>query len=731
MLPLSSPPLRAGTPPPMIADKIVRSRKGNPPQIVFGELSEAEIEATLDCLVESNGLTDAFLLNAIGIHTRRLNLTSCYHIRKYTLGMIAQQCLNLEAINLSNCRQADNKLVSNLLSNCLSLRELILDGCVRITDAAFFPQDAKPSQCIRSLARLQKLSLAGCRQISEDAISKIAYHGSSLREFNLAGCRNSVTTGVVTALFDSSLKHRNLIRIDLSDCSVLSSDEAFVDYQLKLNFSHQLLPIQSITLAGLSGLPPRYTSKAIQAIAQMCGPNLVELDTTWSSSVNDEACYVIANHCSNVKILNLCNSQISWNGVEMLVQHLVALESLDLAWCLKVNALAVEAIAKSGTRLRSLNISHCVDFLQLGSPSRGPITTESILSLIAGCGETLERLELTGLAKVVTPEVLLALANDCPYLSHLAASLGGENASELASAFESFASMCESLTHLIVDVSRIASDRDILSEALKYPNFPNLIKLSLVAHSKQPFGDEALEAILVNRIGLEHLELRNCADISCNLFQTWIQGYNPDKEATLLVEAMLESELQKGYMSSTSNHTVLQGRYYSDSDAPTVIFRGKAMNARAGKNFKLNNGLAINPISSCSETDTNIAGFELLRKTLVLGDAARAMDCLKSLTLVGAQKLTDASLDRLSLMMTYMQSLEVIDAPLMTDDVVEPLRRRCRLLRALEITGPKLRVRIDSSRFFNRRHRRKGQLPPETLLAMKRKLKDSDDEDDD
>ena len=180
--PVSSPPLRAGTPPPFIADKIVRARKGNPPQIILSDMTDFQIEATLDCLVDSNGLTDAFLLNAIGLHTRRLNLRSCYHIRKYTLGMISHQCLNLESIDLSNCRQADNKLVSNLLTNCLSLRELILDGCVRITDAAFFPPSSPDSSSplSPSLHRLTRLSLAGCRQVSEEALIRIAKTSDSL-----------------------------------------------------------------------------------------------------------------------------------------------------------------------------------------------------------------------------------------------------------------------------------------------------------------------------------------------------------------------------------------------------------------------------------------------------------------------------------------------------------------------------------------------------------------------
>ncbi len=674
--PLASPPLRAGTPPPIIADRIIRARKGgNPTQIILSEMAEEEIALTIDALVAANGLTDAFLLNAVGPHTKRLNLTCCYHIRKYSLHMIAQQCRNLESINLTNCRQVDNKLIHGLLLNCPNLHTLVLEGCVRVTDAAFFPPDDTPQP---DLSRLSVLSLAGCRQISEDALLRIANQATGLCELNLSGCRNSVTGSVLGALMDSNLKS-----LDVSDCAVLASDEGFLDY-----FSpNRMVPLERLKLTGLSGLPPKYTWRTVQAVAMLCGPHLVELDTTWSASVNDAACYALANNCPNLQRLGFCNAQVSPDGIDILTTNLEKLESLDLSWCIRTNARAIDTIAMNAIRLKKLCIAHCVDFLRPDSPTA--INPRTIVSLLRN-NASLEQLDLTGIPRLVTGQVLEVLSESCDYLNHFSGSLGGDSALH---ALIRLGAKAANLTHLWLDVSRVTEDLGLLTDAFRYPNFPSLQKLTIVGSSKNSVSNDLLEAILVNRTGLEHLELRSCADITQDLFHSWIKGYSPDKETTLLVEAMLDYELQRGYLSSTSRQTAFR---CSDSEAAgTVVFQGRTLSRRR----KL--------ISSCSETETTMA-YELLKNSLVLSDPARAMDGLKSLCLVGACKLTDASLDRLSLMTTYLQSLAIIDAPLVTEECVEPIRRRCRLLRSLEITGPKLSVRIDSSRFANRRHRRKA-----------------------
>jgi hypothetical protein len=699
---LSSPLVGPGTPPPMIADRIIRARRGAGVAVDLSRLSDREIDAVLECLVTSNGLSDAFLLNAIDRRTERLSLPSCYNIKKYSLNLIPQHCQGLRYLNLSNCRQVDNRLVNNVLGNCRSIDNLILDGCVRITDSAFFPPD---SPLAGTLGQIRTLHVAGCAQLTEDCLLRLAALCTQLEDVSLAGCRSSVTSSVLAALLDLSVSTGRLRAIDVSDCSVISSDDSFISYRdSRPALGHSSLPLKSVRMAGLSGLPPRFTDRAVSVLAYLAGSNLRHLETTWCSGITDESCSALASFCPNLTRLNLCNSQTTIHGLDLLSLSCPQLASLDLSWCLRVNESAVRLIARSMESLTELTLNHCVDFLfsaSIGRPQSGPISPASVMEIVTGLGAGLTKLELTGLAKIVTPDTLQMISSECPGLDNLSVSLGGDNPLEISAAFDLLGRRMENLESLTVDVSRLCSDREILSDGLRHPNFPSLTRCTLVTSSKCPFGDETLEAVLTNRTGLDHLEVRGCFDVTAHLFQSWIQGYNPEREAALAVEALIDAELQRGYQSTASAGRVFSG--VSDSDAATVIFQGTPFRS---------NRRNQNPISSCSEAE-GLVHFEKLRKSLVLSNVALAVDQLKTFILTGAHNITDTSLERLSLMMTYVQTLEILDAPLVSEECVEPIRRRCRLLRQLEITGPKLRVRIDSSKFIKRRQRRRGQLPPQ------------------
>ena len=314
--------------------------------------------------------------------------------------------------------------------------------------------------------------------------------------------------------------------------------------------------------------------------------------------------------------------------------------------------------------LQSLNLSHCVDFIDTHSA-----ITHTDICLLRNKLPQLKQIHLLGLPGGVF----------WPFATHLSQTFFAQ------CDFAEFAT--NELVYLYLDCSRVPH---VNADLFALPNFPNL--QHLVLHAGKQWDQHLLEKILSNRTRLAHLEIRNCPSPD---FTNWIKGYNPDREAALVVESMIDHELKlAGYLSSSSvcANTVVDYNTLT-SDAGTVVRRKRTYRHKQ-------------KVSSCSEAEIMLQGFDL---SIVLSDAARGMDGLQSLLISGAHKLTDQTLDSLSLMMTYMQDLTILDcSPHVSEEGAETVRRRCRLLRSLEIRGPKIQIRTDTSKFSNRRHRKKA-----------------------
>lgn len=62
------------------------------------------------------------------------------------------------SLNLSDCVQVSNAVIRNILMGCSSLREICLDRCLRVTDAAFDP-NMSPFDPLRGCYSLENISL--------------------------------------------------------------------------------------------------------------------------------------------------------------------------------------------------------------------------------------------------------------------------------------------------------------------------------------------------------------------------------------------------------------------------------------------------------------------------------------------------------------------------------------------------------------------------------------------
>lgn len=121
-------------------------------------------------------------------------------------------------IDLHNCKLVTSRSITALLSHGRQLRELRVNHCILITDAAFL--DIPKSLFFDSL---RILDLTGCVQLRDDAVERIIDTSPRLRNLVLAKCKE-ITDRSVLAITKLG---KNLHYIHLGHCGNIT-DEAVI-----------------------------------------------------------------------------------------------------------------------------------------------------------------------------------------------------------------------------------------------------------------------------------------------------------------------------------------------------------------------------------------------------------------------------------------------------------------------------------------------------------------------
>ena len=596
------------------------------------------LTSSLDILVNRNALTDNVLSLCLCPDTAELRLNGAYHLRKFTLSAIPQICVNLLHLDLSRCRQIDNRLIQNIIEACYYLEYLSLDGCVKISDSAFSSISFSP---------LKTLSLAGCSQLSPDGLVRTLLVCERLETLNLGGCRQSVTDRVLWSIFDAASTDR-LRNVDISGCSVLGSDSAFLQYP------SGVVPLKSIKMGGTQSYPPRYTDAAVIALTRICGGGtLEEIETTWNSLFTDLSLHALQS-CRYLRRLNLTNSRVTSDGLTKLLHVCSSVRELQLSWVTGIDSTIFSALRN----ITSLDLSHCTDYL-----IDEQFPAQPFIDYLSSSGRSLLSLNLAELPALCTAECLDALASHCRKLRvlSLCISEGGEDA------LSRLLTSLPDLEVLAVDLVRSEKRIDTFFTA----SLPNLKDLTVVASADNPLTDFTLSQILKSR-SLVKLSLSGAQGFTEDLFSAWVT--NHDFEEVAQIDFLLDAELKRA-------DSPPPRRLLSDSDATVV--RHKFTRTDKFRSPK------IAPL-----------------KKMTLSECAEGLRRLESFSVSGAVSFSDKTLSLMTKIACNLQRLEVRDCGLwVTDSAVEVIRLNCRFLRFLHLSNSKLRIKIDTSRSSRTRRR--------------------------
>mmetsp|Transcript_55292 Transcript_55292/g.131872 ORF Transcript_55292/g.131872 Transcript_55292/m.131872 type:complete len:797 (+) Transcript_55292:146-2536(+) len=291
---------------------------------LLSDLPHGILEALIDTLVAKNALNDNILLHALTRRTEKLGLAGAFQVRRHFLNTVGRACPSLQVLDVRGCHQVDNRIVRDVLQYCEHLSILRLDGCTKISDSAFAPALWKPP--LVGLLGLLELTVARCGQITAEGLLCSVMKGTPiLRRLGLENCRSAVTDEVAAELLFSF----GLETLDLSHCSQIT-DAPFVARS-------------STTLRELRLSSTGISDAAIEGIAERA-PQLLIVDVGGVLRFGDSGLVALTRHCKLLQELCLSYTQITDAAFDAMVtcRHL---QRLDVSWCLKPTAGALEVLA--------------------------------------------------------------------------------------------------------------------------------------------------------------------------------------------------------------------------------------------------------------------------------------------------------------------------------------------------------------------------------------------------
>ncbi|XP_058416828.1 F-box/LRR-repeat protein 20 isoform X2 [Diceros bicornis minor] len=261
---------------------------------------------------------------------RKLSLRGCLGVGDNALRTFAQNCRNIEVLNLNGCTKTTDA------EGCPLLEQLNISWCDQVTKDGI-------QALVRGCGGLKALFLKGCTQLEDEALKYIGAHCPELVTLNLQTCLQITDEGLITIC---------------RGC-------------------HKL---QSLCASGCSNI----TDAILNALGQNC-PRLRILEVARCSQLTDVGFTTLARNCHELEKMDLEECvQITDSTLIQLSIHCPRLQVLSLSHC--------ELITDDG--IRHLGNGACAhDQLEVIELDNCPLITDASLEHLKSC-HSLERIEL-------------------------------------------------------------------------------------------------------------------------------------------------------------------------------------------------------------------------------------------------------------------------------------------------------------------------------------------------
>lgn len=310
------------------------------------------------------------------------------------VSFLANAATSLQVLDLRDCSRVGAAALRSLSERRAPLRELLLDGCGRVDDAALAclaPQGPTAAPA----ATLRRLSLRACAAVTDQGLAALARRCHRLRTLDLAGC---------AAVSDPGVAAIAAANPDLRDLSLAA---AFAVPGVRPARG----PRVGARAHAFHGVPA-VTSAALAALADAC-PSLTALRIDGCRGVDDRGVAAVLARCPRLATLSAARVPALSDSTLAAAAAAPALAHIDLSACGGLTDAGVARLAAAaGPRLR---------VCRLGGSHR--VTGAAVRALAAHC-PSLRELCLRGDMRLdghndVTQGDADALVAACPRLERL------------------------------------------------------------------------------------------------------------------------------------------------------------------------------------------------------------------------------------------------------------------------------------------------------------------------
>lgn len=246
-------------------------------------------------------------------------------------------CHRLERLTLAGCSQVTDATLARVLSQTPQLVAVDLSGVVQLSDTTLH---VLAEHC----PRLQGANLSGCKAITSEGVIELVHRCPSLRRIKLGQCEAVDGRALLQLLRRCPI----LLEADLVNCPRIT-DASVREVWLRPNIVRELKLAHCHELSD-RGFP---TPAMLEDVQQH--PPVAEYGSAPPALARPPALVV----CEHLRILDLTNcALLTDETVRGIVAQAPKLRNLSLAKCARLTDESVYAIAKLGRNLQYVHLAH-------------------------------------------------------------------------------------------------------------------------------------------------------------------------------------------------------------------------------------------------------------------------------------------------------------------------------------------------------------------------------------